>query len=367
MEQENSFFEISEINTEYVTNSKYFQNDPLLQEFAKEDSFKSLEDKTQVTQRFLSEQDVSTRLSHTYQVIQTSEEIASIRKLDVKTAIRIATFHDGGHVPFGHIGEKVVGEIIENIATRPTIFGDIIGEEEKQKIKKYKDFKHETISAIIFEDIAKRTNLDPTDIKKIKEGILKHGDGLLNSESMEGKTVGIADKVSYIIQDIKDAEKINFNLDFPKNLGRCSEEILENILKNIEKNKNEEHFLDKEILKNIENLKYFMYKNFYASNDLKIIDRCLAGCLQFTLLGWYMEIFELKEDIEDGTVNQEYYKEYFNIDGDVKEMLDFDKSFLKFLSLSDDDILKRNEIPSKEDLKKKISNYKKLGILENYG
>lgn len=364
---EDKILETKEINAEYVANSKYFQNDPLLKKFSKEDSFESLDDKTQVTQRFLSEENVSTRLSHTYQVIQLSEQIASMKGLDEKTAVRIAAFHDCGHVPFGHIGEKVIGEIITNITSRPTIFGDIIDEKEKKKIEKYKDFKHETISAIIFENIAKETDLSSNEIEKIKEGILNHGGGLLNSKSLEGKTVGIADKVSYLVQDLKDAKKVNFHLNYPKTLGENPDQILENILINVERNKSNEHFLDENVLKGIEELKYFMYKNFYASNDLKIIDNGLANCLGFTLLGWYMEIFELKEDLEDGYINDEYYKSFFKINGDLKQMLDFDKSFLKFLSLSDDDIFERNEIPSKPQFKKMIDNYKRLGIIENYG
>jgi len=123
----NEFFNISDIDYESVKESEFFQKDKLLLDLLETPYFKSLDEKTQVTQRFIAEKDVSTRLTHTYQVVELSSIISDIRGVDSTRATRIAAFHDVGHTPFGHIGERTIERIIENVLERLTIFGDRIG------------------------------------------------------------------------------------------------------------------------------------------------------------------------------------------------------------------------------------------------
>ncbi len=364
-EKENSFFEISHINYDYVKNSELIQNDPLLQIFAETRHFKSLEKKTQGTQRFLCGEDVSTRLSHTYQVMQLSKETAENIGADVETAVRIATFHDSGHLPFGHIGEKAMKNIIQNVNSNPTVIGNMLGKGQRSKIKTYENFNHERMSAMVFEKTVRENNFKIPQNLTILEGILKHGDGMLNSTSVEGKIVGISDKLAYLVQDIKDSQEIGWKLQFPKDLGDSPEEILHTVMKDIKSNTGNDILISKDIVKNLTKLKKYMYENFYASHDFDLLDRMLGNILQHVFLNWCSEIHELREDIETGT-GKEFYKDFFKLEKDKEliSMLNFNNSFLQFISLSDEDILARSEYKTKKELIERVRNYKTLGIVK---
>ncbi len=369
-EKQNSFFEINHIDYNYVKNSEIFQQDPLLQILSEDPHFKSLEDKTQGTQRFLCDKDVSTRLSHTFQVIQLSKEIAEIKDVDVETAIRIAAFHDCGHVPFGHVGERIIMDIIKKMAGKNTVLVDMVGHDQKSKIKVFNPFTHERMSARIFDKITRENNLNIPQYLTILEGILKHGGGFLNSKSTEGKIVGVADKVSYLVQDLKDSQKIGWNLDFPNDLGNTPEEIYDNLLNDIKLNSKKDTILSKEALKNLDVLKKYMYENFYKSNDFDLLSRMLGNILQTTFLEWCSKISNMRKEIfvseKIHPQHRDFYEKFFNIkEGEsLEKMLDFNESFPKFISLSDDEILARSEYHTREGLLKSCKNYKKLSIVE---
>lgn len=76
-------------------------------------AFRRLSGKTQV---FLAGYDahVRTRLTHTLEVVQIAATIALKVKLDTTLCQAIALGHDIGHSPFGHIGEEVLNQIMNN-------------------------------------------------------------------------------------------------------------------------------------------------------------------------------------------------------------------------------------------------------------
>lgn len=74
-------------------------------------AFRRLAGKTQV---FLSDNDdhIRTRLTHTLEVAQIAKTISEALGFDVNLTEAIALGHDIGHAPFGHVGERILNEIM---------------------------------------------------------------------------------------------------------------------------------------------------------------------------------------------------------------------------------------------------------------
>ncbi len=366
------FFDISNIDYERVKESEYFQRDELLLDLLETPYFKSLGEKTQVTQRFIAEKDVSTRLTHTYQVVELSSMISDIRGADSTRATRIAAFHDTGHTSFGHIGERTIKGIIENVLDRPTVIGHFIGYDQRRKVQKYCDFSHEMISGVIFNRVLQNSTIEIDEVEHeiIKEGILEHGGRFFKSQSEEGKIVSLADKLAYLTQDLVDAQRIGFKLEHPKELGNDSQEILNTVIGDVKLNAKNEKILSDKVLEGLNNLKEFMYKNFYASEDLEIIDNKLQNILQWAFFSWYSDIADLKEDLYDFGMDVEQ-SSYIKVFGkkslnDLKTLFNFENSLLEFVTFSDEQIFNRSEINEKDFLKKSLKNYAKFGIIKDY-
>ena len=73
-------------------------------------SFRRLKDKTQV---FLTPDGdhYRTRMTHTLEVAQNARTIARALRLNEDLAEAIALGHDLGHTPFGHAGERALGQV----------------------------------------------------------------------------------------------------------------------------------------------------------------------------------------------------------------------------------------------------------------
>ena len=73
-------------------------------------SFRRLKHKTQV---FLAPEGdhYRTRLTHTLEVAQIARSISKALSLNEDLTEAIALGHDLGHVPFGHVGERILNEI----------------------------------------------------------------------------------------------------------------------------------------------------------------------------------------------------------------------------------------------------------------
>jgi dGTPase len=76
-------------------------------------AFRRLSGKTQVFVP-ISDDHIRTRLTHTLQVAQLSRTISTALGLNSDLAEVIALGHDLGHTPFGHVGEDVLNQIMNN-------------------------------------------------------------------------------------------------------------------------------------------------------------------------------------------------------------------------------------------------------------
>ena len=171
-------------------------------------AFRRLKRKTQV---FISPQGdhYRTRMTHTLEVSQIARTIARSLRLNEDLTEAIALGHDLGHTPFGHSGEEVLNELLED------------------------GFEHNKQSLRIV-DVIENLNLT----EETRDGILNHrGEGL--PFTLEGQIVKIADRIAYLNHDIEDAisAKIITENDLPEDaikiLGRSKKERITFIIKDI--------------------------------------------------------------------------------------------------------------------------------------
>jgi dGTPase len=145
-------------------------------------SFRRLEHKTQV---FIAPEGdhYRTRLTHTLEVAGIARSIARALRLNEDLTEAIALGHDLGHTPFGHAGEKVMREILEELGAGV--------------------FKHNEQSARVVEVVendGRGLNLT----WEVRDGI-RHHTGDQKPVTLEGQIVRFADRIAYINHDIDDA------------------------------------------------------------------------------------------------------------------------------------------------------------------
>ncbi|MDR0884188.1 MAG: deoxyguanosinetriphosphate triphosphohydrolase [Oscillospiraceae bacterium] len=142
------------------------------------EAFRRLKHKTQV---FLSPRGdhYRTRLTHTLEVSQIARTIAGALLLNENLTEAIALGHDLGHTPFGHAGERALGEVMPG------------------------GFRHYEQSRRVCEVLEKDgAGLNLT--RETLEGIVRHTHGA-QASTLEGRIVRLSDKIAYINHDIEDA------------------------------------------------------------------------------------------------------------------------------------------------------------------
>ena len=220
----------------------YYRDGDLRTEFERDytriihcDAYKRLKHKTQVFFSPESEH-ICTRLEHVTHVDSISYTIAKYLGLNTELTHAIATAHDIGHPPFGHVGEKV----LSSISTK----------EYGEKFWHEKNGLYFVDNIELLEDNTNSLcNLNLT--YAVRDGIISHcgevdENGLkprndfidLNDYTYpnqyapytwEGCVVKIADKISYVGRDIQDAirlglldaklSKLHLNLDLPEHFN----------------------------------------------------------------------------------------------------------------------------------------------------
>jgi len=141
-------------------------------------AFRRLKHKTQV---FISPEGdhYRTRLTHTLEACGIARNVARALSLNEDLTEAIGLGHDLGHAPFGHIGEAVLDERLQ----------DHYGER----------FRHNEHSLRMVERLE---DLNLTE--QVRDGILNHtGEG--RPSSLEGRIVRVVDRIAYINHDIDDA------------------------------------------------------------------------------------------------------------------------------------------------------------------
>lgn len=133
-----------------------------------------------------------TRLTHTLEVAQIGRTIAKALSLNEELTEAIALGHDLGHTPFGHQGERVLGQLMPG------------------------GFEHYRQSLRIV-DVLERDGLGLNLTWETRDGISRHskgkggapvGAGVENlAATLEGQVARVADLVAYVNHDIDDAAR----------------------------------------------------------------------------------------------------------------------------------------------------------------
>lgn len=231
-------------------------------------AFRRLKHKTQV---FFSPEDdhYRTRLTHTLEVAQVSRTLARALRLNEDLAEAIALGHDLGHTPFGHTGEEVLNELLEQ------------------------GFRHNEQSVRVAQEIEK-LNLT----KETVDGILNHSMGnQYKAFTLEGQAVKLADKIAYLNHDLDDsirAEIISL-IDIPSEitgyLGTKRGDMVNKMVQDIVSYSMDKDFVSmspecKEIMLNY---RKWMFKNVYFSPKAKAEDHKVKKIIK-ELFNHYTEV-----------------------------------------------------------------------------
>jgi dGTPase len=140
-------------------------------------AFRRLKHKTQV---FIAPEGdhYRTRLTHTLEACGIARNVARALGLDEDLTEAISLGHDLGHPPFGHIGENVLDECVQQRYGR-----------------RFKHNEHSLRVVEVLEDL----NLT----EQVRDGILRHT-GPEPPSTPEGRVVRVVDRIAYINHDIDD-------------------------------------------------------------------------------------------------------------------------------------------------------------------
>ncbi len=125
-----------------------------------------------------------TRLTHTLEVTSISRTVARALRLNEDLVEAIGLGHDLGHPPFGHIGEEVLDDCLEQR------FGS--------------GFRHYEHSLRIVERL-ERDGAGLNLTEQVRDGIARHSSRTPPPATLEGRIVRLIDRVAYINHDIDDA------------------------------------------------------------------------------------------------------------------------------------------------------------------
>lgn len=289
-------------------------------------AYRRLKHKTQVF--FATNNDhICTRIEHVNHVSSAAEVLARCMGLNSELARAIATGHDLGHPPFGHTGEKIIQEVIDNLNLGTKFWHEKNSLRFIDKIETLPDYEG-------FE-----RNLDLT--YAVRDGIICHcGEVVENglkprdefidleainapneyqSYTWEGLVVKISDKIAYLGRDIEDAlskkilteeQKLEFeaiikNLFGQKKLTDINTSTLVHLFTiDLCKNSNPDVGLtfSKEYFEIMKMIKDFNYKNIYNHKRLTTFHayaKLIIETISKTLIEYYDNkntIFKLRCD-----------------------------------------------------------------------
>ena len=236
-------------------------------------SFRRLKDKTQV---FLTPDGdhYRTRMTHTLEVAQNARTIARALRLNEDLAEAIALGHDLGHTPFGHAGERALGQVCPH------------------------GFKHNEQSLRIL-DILEKDGQGLNLTWEVRDGVLNHEMETV-PHTLEGKIVRLSDKIAYIRHDMEDAIRggILRESDLPQDIGArigyTNGEWLNTFIHDIVENSygKNDIIMSEPIYCAMMDLREFMFRRVYT-NPIAKGEEGKAIDLVKTLYAYYLEHIDL--------------------------------------------------------------------------
>ncbi|NLZ51994.1 MAG: deoxyguanosinetriphosphate triphosphohydrolase [Thermoanaerobacteraceae bacterium] len=212
-------------------------------------AFRRLKHKTQV---FISPEGdhYRTRLTHTLEVAQISRTISRALRLNEDLTETIALGHDLGHTPFGHTGEQVLNDFLEE------------------------GFRHEEQSLRVVDFLEQGKGLNLT--WEVRDGIKNHTTRG-NPATLEGQVVKISDWIAYINHDIDDAQRAGLLKpeDLPEQLvntlGRKHSQRIDTMIKDVITTSFGQPIIkmSDEVYDATRKLREFLFENIYVGSAAK--------------------------------------------------------------------------------------------------
>jgi dGTPase len=179
-------------------------------------AFRRLKHKTQV---FIAPEGdhYRTRLTHTLETCGIARNVARALGLNEDLTEAIGLGHDLGHPPFGHIGERVLDECLQ----------------QRYGVR----FRHNEHSLRVVERL-ERDGRGLNLTEQVRDGILNHT-GSRKAATLEGRIVRVVDRVAYINHDIDDALRAGVidRADLPgeeiATLGETGSERIETLVRDL--------------------------------------------------------------------------------------------------------------------------------------
>lgn len=222
-------------------------------------AFRRLKHKTQV---FLSPEGdhYRTRLTHTLEVSQIARTIAKALGLNEDLTEAVALGHDIGHTPFGHAGERAIGEITG------------------------KPFYHYEQSVRVckrLEKGGKGLNLTA----EVLDGIDRHTKGTL-AFTLEGQIVRYADHIAYINHDIDDAvragvlKESDIPEEYRKILGGDKSARINTMVMSVVNSSTDMIKMDEPVNSAYEGINKFLFEKVYTNPECKSEESKVKGIIE---------------------------------------------------------------------------------------
>lgn len=273
-------------------------------------------DKTQVFSNVKNDM-ISKRMTHVQLVSKIARTIGRALALNEDLIEAACLGHDLGHVPFGHVGEKILSDIsfncgegyfnhnVQSVRTLMCIENHGLGNNLSVQVLDAIFCHNGEVLKGVYEPVSKTVDkfLDEYNASYYDESILKS----VRPMTLEGCVVRISDVIAYIGKDIDDAIRLGIVKisDVPSNiksiLGSSNAEIINTIVSDIVSNSIGKNYIkiSDNIFKTMNELMNFNYENIYlrANTDDDINNYKLMFNKLFDLYCTHIKDNMVSEDI----------------------------------------------------------------------
>jgi len=332
-------------------------------------SFTRYMNKTQVFS-FKSNDNVQTRIVHVLLVSKISRTIGRALGLNEDLIEAIALGHDIGHIPLGHVGEKILNKI--SIKELDEVFmHNIEGVRNYLYLEqngKGANLTIQTLDGILCHNGEILDSVYRPE-KKTKEEFLKNYEDAykmhkekvsFNPMTLEGCVVKLADVISYSGRDLEDAIRLNFikRKDIPVNitkvLGNTNRDIVNTLVLDVINNSKDHNYikLSDDVYKALKDLVKFNYEYIYNKANSK------------EKLAYYDEIFNTLyysylRALEENDKSSSIYTNFLDNMDENYHKTNPKRMVIDYISLMTDTYF-LNEYKKLMESKKTIDNYKSL-------
>ncbi|MCI9280901.1 MAG: HD domain-containing protein, partial [Bacilli bacterium] len=324
-------------------------------------AFIRLQDKTQVFS-YTEHDHISKRMIHVQFVSKIARTIGRALGLNEDLIEAAALGHDLGHVPFGHVGERILNDI--SLKNNEGFFNHNI--ESARVLMNIENYgKGLNVSVQVLDAIICHNGEIAQGIykprPKTKEEFLKEYNATykdktlltkLEPMTLEGCVVRVSDLIAYIGRDLDDAIRLKKikREDIPESitkiLGSTTKEIVNVCINDIVMNSYNKNYikLSDNIYNAIEELKKYNYTNIYNNSESAKTKTELEH--KFNIL-FKTYIKDIENNNENSPIIKSYLnnmcKEYFNNNTKERIVLDY------IAGMTDDYFLKEYERINKND------------------